>query len=134
MAWRLTLSFAAGSSIFLRSATDPPRPKRAGQKIVLQRQISDRRMQGLHIDDRFWLGLRGFTENPGRALKQRIAPLLDPVRVNVEILRQLEQRLLALDRSYSHFRLQCRAVGPRAVVWSWPSPRSQHHAAQSPGN
>lgn len=58
-------------------------------------------MQGLHIDDRFWLSFQGFTENPGRALKQRIAPLLDLVRVNVEILRQLNQRLLALDPSYA---------------------------------
>jgi hypothetical protein len=64
MAWRLTLSFAAGSIIFLRSATDPPRPKRAGQKIVLQRQISDRRMQGLHIDDRFWLGFQASPKTP----------------------------------------------------------------------
>ena len=56
-------------------------------------------MQGLHIDDRFWLSFRDFAEHPGRALKQLITPLLDLVRVNVEILRQLDQRLLALDRS-----------------------------------
>ncbi|KFI25277.1 hypothetical protein CG50_05730 [Paenirhodobacter enshiensis] len=32
--------------------------------------------------------------------------------MNVEILRQLDQRLLALDRSHRHFRLECRAVVP----------------------
>ena len=41
-----------------------------------------------------------------------VAPLLDLDRVNVEILRQLDQRPLALDRSYSHFRLECRTVVP----------------------
>jgi hypothetical protein len=101
-----------GSIIFLRSATDPPRPKRAGQKIVLQRQLSDLRMQSLYIDDRLRIGLPGFAEHPGRALEQLIAPLLDLVRVNVETLRQLDQRLLALDRGHGHFCLECRAVIP----------------------
>ena len=72
--------------------------ERAGQKIVLQRQLPDLRMQGLHVDHRFRRGLRSFAEHPRRALKQLIAPLLDLVRMNVEILRQLDQRLLALDR------------------------------------
>ena len=55
-------------------------------------------MQGLHVDQRFWFGLRGVPENTSRTLKQLIAPLLDLVRMNVEILCQLDQRLLALDR------------------------------------
>jgi len=36
----------------------------------------------------------------------------DLVRMNVEILRQLDQRLLALDRGHRHFCLECRAVVP----------------------
>jgi hypothetical protein len=50
-------------------------------------------MQGLHIDHRFNAGFRGFAEYSGRALKKLIAPLLDRVRVKVEILRQIAQRL-----------------------------------------
>ena len=102
MAWRLTLSCAVGSIIVLRSAADPPWPERAGQKIVLQRQLSDLRMQGLHIDGRFRIGLRGFAKHPGCTLQELVAPLLDLVRMNVKILRQLDQGLLALDRGYSH--------------------------------
>jgi hypothetical protein len=32
--------------------------------------------------------------------------------MNVETLRQLDQGLLALDRGYRHFRLECRAMIP----------------------
>jgi len=59
-------------------------------------------MQGLHIDGRFRLGGRGFAKHPGCAPKKLVAPLLDLVRMDVEILRQLDQGLLALDRGYSH--------------------------------
>ena len=90
MAWWLTLNLAVGSIIFLRSATDPPRPKRAGQKIVLQRQLSDLGMRGLHVDCWFGLCLRGFAENPGRAFKQLIAPLFDLVQPNPKVRRIAE--------------------------------------------
>lgn len=76
-----------------------------GQKIILKRQLSDLRMQGLHVDPRFWFGLRSVPKNTSRTLKQLIAPLLDLVRINVEILCQLDQRLLALDRGHGHFAL-----------------------------
>ena len=69
-------------------------------------------MQGLHVDHRFWFGLRGAPKNTSRTLKQLVPPLFDLVRVNVEILCQLDQRLLALDRGHGHFRLECRAVIP----------------------
>src|SRR5690606_17591833 len=52
---------------------------------------------------------------PRRPLKQLIAPLFDLVRMDVELLRQLDHGLLALDRRHSHFRLECRAVVP---AWS----------------
>jgi hypothetical protein len=32
--------------------------------------------------------------------------------MDVELLRQFDQSLLALDRGYRHFRLECRAVVP----------------------
>ena len=69
-------------------------------------------MQGLHVDGRSRIGFRGFAEHPGRAIKKLIAPLLDLVRVDVELLRQLDQGLLAFDRSYRDFCLECRAVVP----------------------
>jgi hypothetical protein len=53
---------------------------------------------------------------PGRALKKLITPLLDLVGMEVEILRQLDQGLLALDRGHRHFRLECRAV-----IQAWSS-------------
>ncbi len=49
------------------------------------------RMQGLHINGRFRIGLRAFAKDSGRSLQQLITPLLDLVRVNIEILRQLDQ-------------------------------------------
>jgi hypothetical protein len=57
--------------------------KRAGQKIVLQRQLSDLCMQGLHIDRRFRLGFLAVTEHLSRALEQLVTPLLDLVRLSV---------------------------------------------------
>jgi hypothetical protein len=46
-------------------------------------------MQGFQIDDGFSLSLWSLAKHPGRALQQLIAPLLDLVRMDVEILRQL---------------------------------------------
>ena len=54
---------------------------------------------------------------PCRPFEQLVAPLLDLVRVNVDILRQLDQPLLALDRNHSHFCLKCRAVFPARSLW-----------------
>ena len=83
-------------------------------------------MQGFYIDDGFSLSLRSLAKHPGRALQQLIAPLLDLVRMNVEILRQLDQRLLALDRGHRHFRLECRTV--------IPAPSSRHGHLLARGN
>lgn len=107
----------------MRSATDPcavhsnqwrsPRSaSRAGQKTILQRQLSNLRMQCLHIDDRFGLRLRGLAKHLGCALQELIAPLLDLVGVGVEILNQLDQDILTLDRSHCNFRSECRTVVP----------------------
>ena len=63
-------------------------------------------MQGLHVDLRFRVSLRGITEHPGRALQKLIAPLLDLVRMHVKVLGQLDQGLFALDCGNSDFRLE----------------------------
>ena len=84
--------------------------------------MTNLRMQGLHIDGRFRLKLHRRTERPSRMLKKVITPLFDLVRVNLEVLRQFNQRFLAFDRGYRHFRRKCRAVMParssRHVVFS----------------
>src|SRR6202035_4513549 len=55
----------------------------------------------------------GFSpEYPGRPFEKLRLPLRDLIGVNVELLRQLGQRLLALQSSQCHFRLECRAVVP----------------------
>jgi hypothetical protein len=82
------------------------------QYLTCAPQLSDLCMQGPHIDHRFRLRLRAITENLDRALKQQLAPLLDPVRMDVAVLCQFDQSLLALDRGHRYFRLECRAVVP----------------------
>jgi hypothetical protein len=72
-----------GSIIFFCAREQTRLAERAGQKIVLQRQLPDLGMQGLHVDHRFRLGLWPITEHPGRTLEQLITPLLDLVRVDV---------------------------------------------------
>jgi len=77
-------------------------------------------MQGLHVDHRFRrrfrrrfrLGLRRRAEHPGGAIEKLVAPLLDLLRMQIEILRQPDQRLLALNCGHRHSRLECRAVVP----------------------
>lgn len=41
-------------------------------------------------------------EHPGRALKLLVAPAIDLVRMDVELLCKLDHGLLALDRGYRH--------------------------------
>ncbi|MFT4795707.1 MAG: hypothetical protein ACI9ZM_003888 [Paracoccaceae bacterium] len=54
--------------------------------------------------------------------------------MDVEILRQLDQGLLALDRGYSDLSLEGRARGSGAVVSSWSSPRSQQSCRRGAEN
>ena len=51
-------------------------------------------------------------EYPGRAFEKLRLPLRDLVGVDIELLRQLGQRLLALDRGQGHLRLEGRCVVP----------------------
>ena len=59
-------------------------------------------MQGFYVDHRFRLRSWGRAKDPGGTLQKLIAPLLDLVRMQVELLRQLDQGSLALDRGYRH--------------------------------
>ena len=67
-------------------------------------------MEFLHVDRRWGFGLAVATENLGSPFKKLIPPLLDLVGVDVELLRQFRQRLLALDRSQRCLRLESRGV------------------------
>jgi hypothetical protein len=80
-----------------------------------RRKVSDLGMQGFQVDRRFRLGFRLSAKNTRRAFQQLVSPLLDLVRVEVEILCQLDQGLLALDCRRCKFSLECRAVVP---AWS----------------
>src|SRR3954466_8538795 len=73
-------------------------------------------MQRLHVDG--WRGRvrsRLRTEHPGRPLQELSLPGRDLVGMNVKLLRQLSQRLLALHGSQGHLRFESRRVIP---AWS----------------
>ena len=69
----------------------------------MKRLQIDRRRPGLDF---------AMPENTGRAFEQLSLPMRDLVRMDIELLRQLGQRLLALDRGQSHLRLERRCVVP----------------------
>lgn len=86
---------------------------RARRKIILQRQLPDLRMQCLHIDRGHGsLGLRLGTEDTGGPFKKLAALLRHLVGVNIELLGQFSQRLLAPDRRQRDLRLESRAMVP----------------------
>src|SRR4030081_1422217 len=74
----------------------PPRPERSFQKIVLQRQLSDLGMQRLHVDG--WLrgSLAAGTEHIGCPFLELRLPRCDLIGVDVELLRKLSKRSIAL--------------------------------------
>src|SRR5712671_505185 len=87
--------------------------ERAFQKIVLERQLADLGMKGFQIDGwRSGFGTSLSPEYPGRPFKELRLPLGDLVGMDIELLRQIGQRLLAFDRGQSHFRLEGRCVAP----------------------
>src|SRR4051794_2398075 len=71
-------------------------------------------MQRLHIDGRR-SRFRLRTEHPGRPLQELSLPGRNLVRMNIELLRQLGQRLLAPYGSQGHLRFESRRVVP---AWS----------------
>ena len=69
-------------------------------------------MKGLQINRRRPGLDSAAPENTGRAFEKLTLPLRDLIGVDIELLRQLGQRLLALDRRQCHFRLEARGVVP----------------------
>ena len=61
--------------------------------------------KGLQIDQRRPALDSTMPENAGRPLEKLTLPLRDLIGVDIELLRQLGQRLLPLDRGQGHFRL-----------------------------
>lgn len=104
---------AAGELRALIRIEDIRLAERAGQKIVLQRQLPDLRMKRLHVDQGGGsLRLRLGPEYAGGPVKELAAPLRDLVGVDIELLRQIGQRLLAHDGRQRDLRLESRAVVP----------------------
>jgi len=79
--------------------------KRAFQKIILQRQLSNLRMERFQIHS--WSMERPWprTQILRQPLQKLCFPLRDLVDVHVELLRQLDQRLLALRAANATFAL-----------------------------
>src|SRR3954470_467806 len=99
------------SIIALRSAA--PLCRAHLPKIIRERQLPDLGVERFDIDCRCTrLRLGGRPEHPGSPFEQQRLPGRDLVRMNVELLRQFGQRLLALDGGQSHLRLESRAVIP----------------------
>lgn len=63
-------------------------------------------MQAFDIDNRLHGFLAAVIENIGCAVEQLIFPLLDLVRMHVELLGEFDHRLFALDRGERDFRLK----------------------------
>jgi hypothetical protein len=66
--------------------------ERAGQKIILQRQLADLCVQRLQIHRRLSDGRARRAEHIGRSLLQLPLPFRDLVRMNLKLLRQFRQR------------------------------------------
>ena len=107
-------------------ARAPDTRRRRFLGIVLQRQLADLGVQRLHVD-----GGRGRrrtaarTEHIGSPAFELRLPGRDLVRVDVELLRQLSDRPVALDRRNRHLGLEGRLSGSASVVCSSIAPDSQ---------
>src|SRR2546421_97115 len=72
--------------------------ERAGQKIILQRQLADLRLHILHTRALRLSFLRRRQEHAHRTVEQLRLPLHDLTGMDIELLRQLGQGLVALER------------------------------------
>src|SRR3954447_5336568 len=94
----------------------PALPNAPAQKINLQRQLSGLGMEHRQVHRRSGLLAACFgAKHPGCPVEKLRLPLSNLVGMNVELLSQLGQRLLALDGGQSHLRLESRCVVP---TWS----------------
>jgi hypothetical protein len=80
--------------------------ERSFQKIVLQRQLPDLRVQRLHVDGRLRRSVAtARTENIGSPALELRLPGCDLIGVDVELLGKLSQRSIALDGAKRDLRL-----------------------------
>lgn len=87
--------------------------ERAGQRITAERQLANLGVKRLHVRRRRGrLQFRLGTERPGSSLEELGLLGRDLVRVNVELLGQFGQRLLAAQSSQRRFCLEIRAMVP----------------------
>jgi hypothetical protein len=75
---------------------------------VLHRKPPDLRLQVLHARAFDATSLTGGGEHVARAFEQLRLPLGDLMRVNIEALSELRQRLIALHGRHGHLRLERR--------------------------
>jgi hypothetical protein len=101
----------------------------AAGRIIDQSRLPNLRMEGVHVN--YWhLRLRPClgAEQSGSPFQKLIPPLLDLVSVDIELLRQLRQRLLALDRSQPCLALKAGLwfrrvrLGCRHLFTAYPTP------------
>ena len=67
-------------------------------------------MQRIDIVSMLKLEIGRLSAHIGRCFRKLVAPLLDLVLVHIELMRQLDQCLIVLDRGHSRCRLECRAM------------------------
>ena len=98
--------------------------ERAFQKIIGQGQLPDFCMESLDVHRGFGAFGRGLafgSESAGGPFKKLRLPRCDLIGVDIELLRQLGQRLLALDRRQDRFRLEgYRVVAARCLCMDAP--------------
>jgi len=92
--------------------------ERAFQKIVLQRQLPDLGVRRLQIRRRRTGLALLLPKNAGRLTENLGFPLRELIGMNIELLSQLGQRLLALQGGQSRFCLEGRGVVPRVSASS----------------
>jgi len=84
--------------------------ERAGQKIILQRQLADLCVKRFQVHWRLIDRHARRAEHIGRSLLQLPLPFCDLVRMNLKLLSQFCQRALARYRRQCHLRLERRRV------------------------
>src|SRR5260370_7151966 len=81
------------------------------QKIVFDLQLANLPIQDIDLCLAGpALGRATAVKNTGRAVQQLLLPIVDLVRMNPELARQLGDRSVALDRSQAHLRLDSPVV------------------------
>lgn len=133
-AWRHNGRACERSIIAVRPAT-VPLSRAPRTKIVHQRPFVNLCVERLYVNCRFnHLAPRLTAEYTGSHFQELTTPLCNLIGVNVKLLRQLGQRLLALNGGQGHLRLECRAVGSGGVACSFLLLSHDHHRRRQAEN